>query len=737
MAKRRKSPNTTVQNFVDENKEAYVAWGATKTSTAEETIAGAKALSNLNMALDEYIGYSQSNRRMRFDPQSVGGGGVSGRYEFTNSDYESWRPNEGSQFSSAKEAQIYSDAAYKKHGLIKNVIDLMGDFGSQGMRLVCKSKRQQKFWDAWWEQVRGEERSERALNLLYRLGTVPIRIQTATLSVAVEREMYKATGAADIDPKNDSFKMEKREIPWRYTFLHPATIEVVGGPLASFTGKKQYAIRLPAKMRRIINSPKTDEEKTLVSSLPEDIKEAAKNNKLVPLEPAKTEVLFYKKDDWEDMPMPIISSLAIDISIYEKLKLADRAALDGAISNIRIFKLGSLEHKIMPTDLVAAKLANILESNTEAGTIDLIWGPDIELIESKTAVHQFLGKGKYEPTMEALYAGLGVPQTLTGTISASGTTNNFISLKTLVERLKYGRDRLIEFWDKQIKIVQKAMGFAHAATIEFDHMNLGDEAADKALLIQLADRNLISDELLQRLFGNDPEMEAVRIKREEGQRTSGKKPPKASAFHDAQQDLTMKKIALQSGVSAPSEVGLELGPKKKGEKNALQYKASQRKTTPGSKKKKGTSGQGRPKNKKDTTKRKTKRFTPRGKASMATILWARATQDSLEELVNPVVLQTLDKKNMRALSSEESDLVEKIKFGVLCNLEPFSNVDNESVASAIGKSAPAKANLIYNQMYEESKAALGRPLNMDERKNIQANAYDLYVNEQGDNNGQG
>ena len=737
MAKRQ-NPSTKVKNFVDENKQAYIAWGASKDTTAEEAVNGAKALSNLNMALDEYIGYSQSNRRMRFDPTSVGGGGVSGRYEFTNADYESWRPNEGSQFSSAKEAQIYSDAAYHKHGLIKNVIDLMGDFGSQGLRLVCKSRRQQKFWDAWWTQVKGEERSERALNILYRLGTVVCRVQTATLSVAVEKKMFSAAGAADIDLKNDSFSMEKREIPWRYNFLHPATVEVVGGPLASFVGKKNYAIRLPAKMRRIINNPKKPEEKELVASLPSDIIEAAKNNLPVMLEQAKTEVMFYKKDDWEDMPYPIISSLAIDISIYEKLKLADRAALDGAISNIRIFKLGSLDHKIMPTDLVAAKLANILESNTEAGTIDLIWGPDIELIESKTAVHQFLGKGKYEPTMEALYAGLGVPQTLTGTISASGTTNNFISLKTLIERLKYGRDRLIEFWDKQIKIVQKAMGFAQPAVLEFDRMNLGDEASEKALLIQLADRNLISDELLQRLFGNDPDMEAVRIKREEKQRSSGRKPPKAGSFHDAQQDLTMKKIALQSGVSGPSEVGLELEPKKKGEKNALQYKASQKKPpTAGKKKKKGVSGQGRPKNKKDSTKRKTKTFKPKSKASMATVLWARATQEQLEDIVNPIVLKTLDKKNMRALSSEESDLVEKVKFGVLCNLDPFSSVNEEMVAHVLTKPAPAQANLLYNEMYEEAKASLGRVLNMDERKNIQANAYYLYVNEQGDTNGEG
>ena len=50
----------------------------------------------------------------------------------------------------------------------------------------------------------------------------------------------------------------------------------------------------------------------------------------------------------------------------------------------------------------------------------------------------------------AIYAALGIPPTLTGTFGASGTTNNFISLKTLTERLNYVRSIVINFWEEQI-----------------------------------------------------------------------------------------------------------------------------------------------------------------------------------------------------------------------------------------------------------------------------------------------
>ena len=179
------------------------------------------------------------------------------------------------------------------------------------------------------------------------------------------------------------------------------------------------------------------------------------------------------------------------------------------ILNIRIFKIGNLEHKIAPTKAAASKLASILGNNVGGGTMDLVWGPDIELIESKTNVHQFLGEGKYTPHLNAIYAGLGIPPTLTGTYGAAGTTNNFISLKTLTQRLEYGRDVLSEFWNKEMTIVQQAMGFKEPAHLEYDRMDLSNEEAEKALLVQLADRNLISEELLQTRFDMDPDMEEI------------------------------------------------------------------------------------------------------------------------------------------------------------------------------------------------------------------------------------
>lgn len=721
MAKKRPSPSSVIQNSISSNSEAYVSYGAD--SSSQEY-----AFKQYSKAIDNFSAHVHASRynRLGFDPSGVGGDGISGRYDMTHEGYEAWRPNEVSRFKNAKQAILHAEICYNRHGLIKNVIDIMGDFASQGIRLVHPNKRIEKFFQNWFRKVNGVERSERFLNNLYKLGNVVIRVQTAKIKAKTKERLYRARANPDMEVLD--LNIVKNEIPWKYTFLHPATVDIVGGALANFAGDPQYVVSVPTGLTNLIKNPKNDEQLRIVNSLPREIREAVGTSKKIPLPKDKTKVFHYKKDDWQDWAFPIISSIALDISLYDKLKLADRAALDGAISNIRIFKLGSLEHKIVPTDKAAQQLASMLESNVEAGTLDLIWGPDIEMIESKTSVHQFLGQAKYEPTLIALYAGLGIPPTLTGTFGASGTTNNFISLKTLTQRLEYGRDILTSFWDEQIRIVQEAMGFRFPARVEFDLMNLGDEVAEKALLLQLADRNLISDELLQHYFGSDPEMERIRTNNEYREREKGSRAEKAGPFYDPQLDDALKKVALQSGIVTPSEVGLELEPRKKGEKNAMDFKVDQIKAKPPGPSpsgKKGVPGQGRPKNSKDSGPRKTKTFKPKTKA-----VWARAAQEAISEVINPAILMEFGKKNMRSLSQEEISKLEGLKFGILFNLEPLSELSQDNITEALSKETPKEYFSIYDEWLKETAKELGlNELTTEQKKNVQAYLYDLIHSE--------
>jgi hypothetical protein len=691
-----------------EDHQAFIAWG-------DDVESRNKAVSESSKALEEYTGLNRAfgyagrygNDYSNLDSHT------SGRPGLTKREYDYFRRAEAIP-TKIKDIMAHAENIYQRVGLVKNVIDLMGDFASQGIRLVHRNKRIERFYRQWFKKINGRDRSERFLNNLYKSGNVVVNRQTAKISLKVTKKLYTALAAPDVDVKTiDSNTVEKKEIPWIYTFIDPVCVSVSGGSLASFVQNKSYELALPTSLRKLIASPKTPAEVEIINNLPESIIEAAKSKKPYPLDGEKIAVYHYKKDDWQSWAYPMIYSIMDDITIIEKLKLADIAALDGAISNIRIFKLGSLEHKIAPTKAATAKLAQILGNNVGGGTMDLVWGPDIELLESKTSVHQFLGESKYIPHLNSIYAGLGIPPTLTGTFGAAGTTNNFISLKTLTQRLQYGRDVLIDFWEKEIIAVQKAMGFRYPAKVEFDRMDLSNEDTEKALLIQLSDRNIISDELIQTRFGFDPDIEKTRLNREHRDRQTTRMVNKAGPWHDPQPEYSLRKIALQGGMVTPSQVGLELSKKKSGEKTMFEIKQEMSKVpiNNSSPNLSGIPNQGRPKNSKDSEKRAEKKFSPRTGAN--TILWATMAQEQINDIINPIMLNFYTKKNMRSLSNEQTDELDVLKTKVLFSLEPLSKIDDKIINAKLNEvntknisNVMADYSVFINNIMTEAKRSL-------------------------------
>jgi len=95
------------------------------------------------------------------------------RTSFLRQDYDLFRPGE-SVSSYQKRIIKQSMQAYDKVGIIRNVIDLMSDFASQGLTLVHPNKTIEKFYRKWFNQVNGVDRSERFLNYLYRTGNVVV-----------------------------------------------------------------------------------------------------------------------------------------------------------------------------------------------------------------------------------------------------------------------------------------------------------------------------------------------------------------------------------------------------------------------------------------------------------------------------------------------------------------------------------------------------------------------------------
>lgn len=641
------------------------------------------AMEKLSDNIDAYSGLNKSTASSAYRTFIDIEPNRSVRPGFNKLDYYAFRETESVPNQQRRIIKMCMDA-YDKVGIIRNIIDLMGDFGSQGINIVHPNKTVEKFYQQWFKSVNGKERSERFLNNLYKTGNVILYRSYANVTPELERYMKSLAKDIRVEIPN----MKQNMIPWRYNFFSPLTIEMKEGKLALFMGISNYTLSAGTFLDTFAGGTIPND---VLDSLPVDVKRALINKeKRIPLDSERLSVFHYKKDDWQVWANPMIYAILDDIIMLEKMRLADMSALDGAISNIRLWTLGNLEHKILPNKTAINKLRDILASNVGGGTMELVWGPELSFKESSSEVYKFLGSEKYTSVLNSIYAGLGVPPTLTGmATNGGGFTNNFISLKTLLERLQYGRDQLIKFWEKEIELVRQAMGFRYKAYIQFDQMTLSDEAAEKALLIQLADRDIISQETILERFKEIPQIEKIRLQREFEDRQANDTPDKAGPFHNANHKMDLEKIALQSGKVIPQDVGLKTSVPK--DMLLPQPKAPVGTGLPNAPK--PSNPNGRPPATKDSGPRKQRTEQPRTKPGVAEfVYWAESTWKEISDVLTDAYLNSKSKKNLRQLTKSEVLELEKLKIDVLTNVELMSDVNANSVRDIlISKKTTPKA----------------------------------------------
>lgn len=638
------------------------------------------------------------------------------RPSFYRSDYESFRPGETIP-SKQKKIMGMCMNAYDRVGIIRNVIDLMSDFASQGLVLVHPNKTIEKFYRKWFSQINGPDRSERFLNYLYRCGNVVVQRRTAKIDKNKEAELRRAAGA---DVTIEKTKTPKREIPWIYDFLNPVAVDVVD-PGMLVVGKPKFYLNISKYTYQSLLKTST-ENQNVFKTLPSDIQSRIKQgDRKIPLNDS-TFFYHYKKDDWLLWANPMIYAILDDIMMLEKMKLADLAALDGTISQVRLWTVGDIENKIIPTRAGLEKIRDILASNVGGGTMDLVWGPELKFTESNSQAYKFLGSEKYQPVLTSIYAGLGIPPTLTGASGASGGyTNNYVSLKTLIERLEYGRQVLTQFWMQEIEYIRKTMGFRLPAQIHFDSIVLSDEAAQKKLLLDLVDRGILSDETILERFREIPNIEKVRVKREEKDRNNDPNSlKKAGPYYNPQHKEDMAKIGITKDNLDSEEYFDKIG---------LPYQEppqqEQVKQNPENVEKDDVKESGRPQFSKDQDPRKKRRVLPRSSEPTSATLWGIEAQEKISEFITPVICQHFDKKNARALSKSETQELEYLKLCIFTGMEPMIEITPEIIQDILKlNTKPSKA---FEKLVEDKAETFNtirrRKPNSSEMKHIYASSF--------------
>lgn len=604
--------------------------------------------------------------------------GMSIRPPFDRSVYEFYRPQDaiprGSGEPTEHKIMQACKEAYEGVGVLRSIIDLMSDFGSDGIRLEHPDQVPQAFYNAWAKKINLKDRAERFLNWLFKSGNVVVRRQMGTLNSVNNRTAAK--------------------IPIRYLFYDPTTVHLVGGKSAVFSEKKKYTLYIPTSS--FADPGFKDPSKITVdfNGLPEELKAQVTGGKFqgyhVPIPEDAIWVGHYKKDDTDVWAKSFIYGVLSDVQYNTKVKMAKIAAMDGVINVIRVWNIGDHTKDLYPSPEQFDKLASILQANTGAGAADIIWGSDLKMQEFYPPIDRLVNLDT--STVDVLI-GIGVPGILLGVDKDTASGNPYIGLKNLIQKIQYGRDLITQWLNFEIDIIQSEMGFKKRPYIRFNNDNLNDERTYYNFLLQLLDRNVMSDATILERIKEIPEIERTRLFEESKMRDSGELPPKAGPFNNPQvedqRQHEIDKIKVQNSFNETQKKGKETKPV------------------------------GRPERSKDSYQRTRQNDRKVSRAS----LWISASRiyDQLEQEILAGACEHFGIKDVRAFNAEQKKSLDDAKHEIFALIDPstkgpiLSNLDSDKLKG------PIQA---YREMYEESIRDVGaEKLTLEQKRILRINAY--------------
>lgn len=634
---------------------------------------------------------------------------VSVRPPMGRGDYEFFRPDEripvGNTQEDYRKIMKLCKSAYERIGVIRSVIDLMSEFTIKGIEIVHPDEGPNNFYKAWFTKVKLEDRSERFASWFYKSGQAVVRRKFGQLSDSQVRQMRR-TEAEDLKDNG-----VKGRIPLEYVFYDPSTVEVVGGMLGGFSDQKNFALRLPVTSLSKFAKSNNSLEKKVFDGLPQEVKDAiaGKGNNttsthyLLPIPEDKVYVAFYKKDDSDIWAKSFIYSILQDVFYNDKLYLAKTATLDSWTNIIRLWKIGNSAEKMYMSPVQRARLASILQHNTGGGGMDIIWGDDIELEEFYPPIEKL---SQFSESYNSILMGLGISDVLVGGATGSaGQSGSVLGLKNLVTRIACGRRAIKDWIESEIDIIQKNMGFKKRPYVRFTYEDLHDERTYYNLLIQLLDRNVISDKTVLERINEIPNLEATRIAEEEKMRGDNTKPEKASPFHNPtlpeQRQHEIKKIKLseelkqQNPATRTDNLSKNRKPKK--------------------------SPNGRPPGTKDGVKRSrrpNKVKSPRAKV----ILYTEEMYDSTSDILTEAMLVEYGAKDVRSLTSDQKKQLDQSKVYLFSKIAPFTEVTEDSINIAVADQNEyyEAFNEVYNNLLGEASS---EKLTENQKRSLRIDAY--------------
>jgi hypothetical protein len=367
--------------------------------------------------------------------------------------------NDANATMDIREASILCQKAYYNVSIVRNIIDLMTEFSVGNIYYRKGTKASREFFEAFSNKINLKSFQDKYYREYYRSGNDFIFRIDAEIQSSDIKKISQVFGALDTG--------ESKRLPVKYIILNPSDIKFAGN--IAFSVGQYFKVLSDYELVRL-RIPKTEEDQQAFDALPADVKKAIQskttNDVLLPLDPDKIVMIFYKKQDYEPFAVPMIYPVLEDLNFKIELKKLDMAIARTHQQIILLITNGAEPEKggINQKNLEAFQK---LFANESVGRV---------LVADYTTKAQFvipdigsiLSPDKYQVVNEDINMGLN-----NILIGGEKFANQAAKIDVFLARLNHGREVFLnEFWIPEIKRISKELGFKNFPIPYYDDVAL-------------------------------------------------------------------------------------------------------------------------------------------------------------------------------------------------------------------------------------------------------------------------
>lgn len=383
---------------------------------------------------------------------------------------------------SISRAILLAQKAYAGVAVVRNTIESQVEFSNSKLHLKSSNKTAVDFFNAWFDTIGIFKLCEQFFRERYCSGNW---------------FAYKMMGRI---PESQTTKLKNAGlraglVPIRYYTLNPSQVYLQDG--LGYSQGSWVKIMSTYEIDRLKN-PQTDEDRQVFNSLPAETKSLIKKGGSVgelyiPLDPKRLRYVFYKKQDYQPMAIPMVYPVLNDIEWKLELKKMDMSLSRTIEQVLLLVTTGEPTSESGYGGINPENLANLREvfSNQTLGRV-LVADYTTKAEWAIPDIGKILGPEKYTQVERDIKEGL---QSIL--MGDDKFANAQIKAKVFIERMKEGqRAFLAEFLIPEMKQIAAELNIKNLPEVEFEEIDITDPSVMARIYLRMAEIGILTpDEL--------------------------------------------------------------------------------------------------------------------------------------------------------------------------------------------------------------------------------------------------